>query len=490
MSALVLQSIASLSLQGAFATVALVLLRWLLAKAETYISTLPTWIFALICFCLPMQSSIVVRFTSMQALTASIPNGAPAAIGGLSQQLSNEMIRVATLSPLAKVVALLPTLWLVGFVLKGLYCLHCNIQFAMRLRRQRVFVSETKAETNKTNGGTFRLSTQIRVYSLAGIQSPFVHGLLHPAIYLPSAQISAPDIDFMLQHEAAHIRQFHLWIKAAAEVVSLAHWFNPMVYVLKKEIDLACEISCDKAVTKQMDTAQCKEYAALLLRTSTQRGLHSISTLSKAGKQLSVRLQTIKQGAHDCKQKMRIRALLVVLLLLCVPAVSFCKGTLQHSVYGATLLQQALPAIEQYLPQSGETEGTLAAPEHIIALQWPVPAYRYCSRMQASGLSIVAEDGSMIVAAADGVVLATTDETAEIGDNYGKTIVIVHQTAPAISTSYMHCAELYVKQGDTVEANQPIGAVGSSGATSGAMCRYQVCIDGELYAPQRWYPNT
>ena len=110
--------------------------------------------------------------------------------------------------------------------------------------------------------------------------------------------------------------------------------------------------------------------------------------------------------------------------------------------------------------------------------------YRYCSRSQVSGLSIVAEPGTLITAAADGVVLAAGETRDQ-----GLTLVLVHGLEPDLSTSYGHCSELLVTPGQWVRAGQPIAQVGQTGLATGPFCRYQVRIEGQLYPPALWHPD-
>lgn len=34
------------------------------------------------------------------------------------------------------------------------------------------------------------------------------------------------------------------------------HWFNPFVYLLEKEVNRACELSCDEAVVFMLDAVK------------------------------------------------------------------------------------------------------------------------------------------------------------------------------------------------------------------------------------------
>ena len=84
------------------------------------------------------------------------------------------------------------------------------------------------------------------VYLADHIDSPFVMGLLHPRIYLPSG-LSDKERGYILLHEQHHIRRLdHIW-KLLGFLVLCIHWFNPLVWL---SFHFGCrdmEMSCDEA---------------------------------------------------------------------------------------------------------------------------------------------------------------------------------------------------------------------------------------------------
>jgi murein DD-endopeptidase MepM/ murein hydrolase activator NlpD len=87
---------------------------------------------------------------------------------------------------------------------------------------------------------------------------------------------------------------------------------------------------------------------------------------------------------------------------------------------------------------------------------------------------------SPIRAAAAGTVVSVTTTRA-----YGHRLIIDDGTAPSghLATGYSHAQGYAVAVGDRVTAGQVIGAVGSSGLTTGCHLHFQVWIDGGLVDP-------
>ena len=92
------------------------------------------------------------------------------------------------------------------------------------------------------------------------------------------------------------------------------------------------------------------------------------------------------------------------------------------------------------------------------------------------GLDIAAPTGTTVTAAAGGTVIM-----AQWYGGYGKYILIDH--GGGYSTGYGHLSQIYVSQGQTVQRGQAIGAVGSTGQSTGPHLHFEVRIDGKPVDP-------
>lgn len=106
------------------------------------------------------------------------------------------------------------------------------------------------------------------IYLADYIPTPFVMGLIHPKIYLPSA-MSEAEHSYIIQHEKYHIRRCDHVIKLLAFAAVCVHWFNPLVWLAFALSSKDMEMSCDEAVMRQMDRDIRAEYSSSLLQFST-----------------------------------------------------------------------------------------------------------------------------------------------------------------------------------------------------------------------------
>jgi len=96
-----------------------------------------------------------------------------------------------------------------------------------------------------------------------------------------------------------------------------------------------------------------------------------------------------------------------------------------------------------------------------------------------TGLDFRASMGDPVRATAAGKVIS-----AGWSGGYGRMIEIDHGNG--LSTRYGHLSEISVKVGDAIKIGQEIGAVGSTGRSTGPHLHYETRIDGEAVDPQKF----
>ena len=95
------------------------------------------------------------------------------------------------------------------------------------------------------------------------------------------------------------------------------------------------------------------------------------------------------------------------------------------------------------------------------------------------GMDFAAPTGTPIYAAAAGTVTS-----ASYSGNAGNLIVINHGNG--LQTYYMHCHAMYVSAGQTVSKGQNIGAVGTTGNSTGPHLHLQVMLNGTPTNPRNY----
>jgi uncharacterized repeat protein (TIGR02543 family) len=103
------------------------------------------------------------------------------------------------------------------------------------------------------------------VYLCPLAATPMLVGLVRPMIILPDKEYTETELRSVLLHELIHLRRRDIVVKWLSFAACALHWFNPLVWLAKGEIDRACELSCDAAVIRDMNDNGRKNYGRTLI---------------------------------------------------------------------------------------------------------------------------------------------------------------------------------------------------------------------------------
>jgi beta-lactamase regulating signal transducer with metallopeptidase domain len=109
------------------------------------------------------------------------------------------------------------------------------------------------------------ISNQISLYRCSSIGSPMMIGFVNFRILLPNADFTQDELRFILKHELVHYKRKDLYYKSLALIAIAMHWFNPVVYLMVKAIDIQCELSCDIEVVRSTDTHTRQRYSETII---------------------------------------------------------------------------------------------------------------------------------------------------------------------------------------------------------------------------------
>ncbi len=161
----------------------------------------------------------------------------------------------------------------------------------------------------------------------------FTSGIRRPALILPAGAQgwSEESLRFVMLHELAHVKRRDTLIEAVAQLATILHWFNPLVWVAARRLRVERERACDDLVLtsggKPSDYAsQLMELAARL--TAVRRPLWQMAAVSQGGS-LKDRLLFILDPKRDRTTGYGPAALAVglVMIALVLPLAAFTPWT-------------------------------------------------------------------------------------------------------------------------------------------------------------------
>ena len=126
---------------------------------------------------------------------------------------------------------------------------------------------------------------------------------IKPYIILPAGvDIPEESLKVILLHEWKHIRDKDFLSEFLVNVVCFAFWWNPAVYVFRKNYYFAREIKCDHGAISTEDDMFNLVNGLLVLQTSEDSKYDGFNTLAKTNKEIIERLELMARKINDEKK--------------------------------------------------------------------------------------------------------------------------------------------------------------------------------------------
>ena len=165
------------------------------------------------------------------------------------------------------------------------------------------------------------IKTRVELSCNPLIASPMLIGFFRPRIILPAHEWEDKELSYIFVHELIHYKQRDMFYKWLIQIVVCVHWFNPFVYLLEKEVNKSCELSCDEKVISVLDDTARREYGDILISFLKSNNLYKSSlasvTLTEGAEQLKERLGAIMKFRKKSKVIIAITVIFTVAVCIC-----------------------------------------------------------------------------------------------------------------------------------------------------------------------------
>lgn len=145
----------------------------------------------------------------------------------------------------------------------------------MRLRRYlRRWVSvETREEVccrYAAQAQRLNLKRVPKLLACPGLEVPMLTGLVAPALMLPQDASSEDGLDYALLHELIHYRRRDIWLKALVMLTVSVHWFNPVMWLMVRQVDRDIELACDEMALTVLPEEERLAYGETILQAAAR----------------------------------------------------------------------------------------------------------------------------------------------------------------------------------------------------------------------------
>ena len=194
-------------------------------------------------------------------------------------------------------------IWLIGFITACMLRLRNYYHFIRYIRKDACPVTDSRLMVLAQSMSSRLYMRKIPpIYRSAAVTGPVTVGLWRPVIFLPETGLGEPSnrtaqYQLILHHELVHVARRDLWLKWLYQILLCVHWFNPVIYLIGRKMNLDCELSCDEGVLGMLTAEGRKTYGNVLLDVAEQNAAVRKSALTTTfitgDSELKRRLQSV-----------------------------------------------------------------------------------------------------------------------------------------------------------------------------------------------------
>lgn len=154
----------------------------------------------------------------------------------------------------------------------------------------------------------------------SAVKTPMLMGLFYPRLILPVQHHSLEELSCIYRHELMHYRRGDILYKWLSVLVLSTQWFNPLCILIRREINRACELSCDEMLIARMDKQEKQTYGNTLISLAASGALPAgviATTFATEKRDLRERLEQIMKYKNKSFVRVFTMLLAFVLLLGC-----------------------------------------------------------------------------------------------------------------------------------------------------------------------------
>lgn len=131
-----------------------------------------------------------------------------------------------------------------------------------KMKRCEESIAVNVLERLKNESG-YKKDISIRV--APGLTSPMAVGIFDKNILIPDDPFSEGELVHILAHELGHFRRNDILLKIIVKIICIIYWWNPFVYILKRQVVRIMEMQTDDLATEKYTELQLVDYMDCIL---------------------------------------------------------------------------------------------------------------------------------------------------------------------------------------------------------------------------------
>ena len=222
-----------------------------------------------------------------------------------------------------------------------------------------------------------------------GIHMPMGMGIRKWRIYLPKQEYTDKELYYILLHEYTHFLNGDLFVKVLSYILCCIFWWNPFVYLMKKDLDKSLEKKCDLSIVEKLSIYESADYLQTIvdsLKASYGKkqffGVHySVSLGNGKNDEMTERFRIVLENKKN--EKKNIKSIISCFLVF---------GIVWIASYSVILLPSYEPPIEEI----EDVPGAVALMPDCVYILYENEKYYFVDKLEETIVKTEIDEGLAI----------------------------------------------------------------------------------------------
>lgn len=255
------------------------------------------------------------------------------------------------------------SIWLIGIAVMLTQLGVLMIKLRKRIKSAQTIPAQWQGIANQLQT-ELGFKRSVRIVMIERFPSPALCGGIKPVIVLPCEMDGKGEesIRFALLHEMTHIKRGDHIVSMLLLLLRAVYWFNPVVWLMMKQMRLDIETACDSCLTESMPAIAKKRYAGTMLSMYAQEQIRYVLGMSmgQTKKTAERRLRGMFMRSRSSRKSKAVAIVLTtVLLVTCFTTA--CQPTPEKPIVVGRQ-EDVLEDVDAVAPEDFET---IQVPKHI-----------------------------------------------------------------------------------------------------------------------------
>ena len=164
----------------------------------------------------------------------------------------------------------IPYIWFGGLVLLLTFYFISYFVLQYKIGKEELADKRVKSILDKARAD-LKVKKDFKLVKQNYIKSPALMGIIQPKILVVDGIecFSDKNLEYIFRHELSHYKRKDNIVSTILAMAKIVYWFNPVVWLVIKEIRKDMELAADEIAVKTLNTSERKEYCKLLVYLST-----------------------------------------------------------------------------------------------------------------------------------------------------------------------------------------------------------------------------